>query len=196
MTIVYLHGFASTGSSPKAEQLRKRFGQECIISPDLPMDPVKVEDLIYDIVLDFFKTRKPKEKLVFVGTSLGAFYANYFGHMYDCPAVLVNPSTNPSESLQQRLGANTNYMSGEEFMVTMAYLEEFSSMRQYVEHNYCGSLVNLFLAKDDEVIPYQAGLEYFAHAASVTVTEDGGHRFSLHWDRVLDRVEQVLAIQT
>ena len=74
--IVYLHGFASSGVSDKVTALKERFGDDKVIAPDLPFDPDEVVSLVYDVVRNFMKNRKPDEKLVFVGTSLGAFYAN------------------------------------------------------------------------------------------------------------------------
>jgi predicted esterase YcpF (UPF0227 family) len=189
--IVYLHGFASSGASDKVTALRKRFGDDKVIAPDLPFDPDLVSELVDGIVRDFMRSRKPTEKLVFVGTSLGAFYANYFGHLYDSCAVLVNPSSTPSETLKEKLGPNTNYHTGEEFLVSLAHLDKLDHMREYVKAMYSPSLVSLFVAKDDEVIPYESMLEGFPYA-TVTVMEDGGHRFADHWDLVVDRVESLL----
>jgi len=189
--IVYLHGFASSGASDKVTALRKRFGNDTVIAPDLPFDPDKVGELVYDIVRDFMKSREPTEKLVFVGTSLGAFYANYFGHIYDSCAVLVNPSSTPSETLKEKLGPNKNYHTGEEFLVSLAHLDKLDAIRECVSEIYSPSLVNLFVAKDDEVIPYESMLEGFP-GATTTILENGGHRFTEHWDLVVDRVESLL----
>ena len=189
--IIYLHGFASSGASDKVTQLRKRFGDDKVIAPDLPFDPDEVFKLVYNIVNDFMKSREPTEKLVLVGTSLGAFYANYFGHLYDSCVVLVNPSVTPSETLKEKLGPNTNYHTGEEFLVSLAHLDKLDRMREYVKAMYSPSLVSLFVAKDDEVIPYESMLEGFPYA-TVTVMEDGGHRFTDHWNLVVDRVESLL----
>jgi predicted esterase YcpF (UPF0227 family) len=190
--IVYLHGFASTGTSPKVDALRERFGVDQVVSPDLPFNPAEVFRIINATVTAFLRTRNEGEKLVFVGTSLGAFYANFFGALYDCPVVLVNPSAYPSETLKARLGSNKNYVTGDEFLVSVAHLEDLDQMRKYVDNNYSGQLVNLFLAKDDDVIPYEAALESFKFPAFIKVTEDGGHRFSEHWGMVVDRVEEIL----
>lgn len=190
--IVYLHGFASSGTSAKVDALRERFGKDSVIAPDLPFDPVEVVSLVDKIVADFIVNRKSGEKLIFVGTSLGAFYANYFGHMYDCPIVLINPSGNPSETLKARLGPNVNYTTGEEFMVSIAHLDKLAAMRKYVTDNYSGSLVSLFVARDDEVIPFESMLENFPLTSKTVVTEDGGHRFTTHWDLVIDRVAELV----
>jgi predicted esterase YcpF (UPF0227 family) len=189
--IVYLHGFASSGASDKVTALKERFGDDKVIAPDLPFDPDEVFSLMHNIVHNFMKTRGPDEKLVFVGTSLGAFYANHFGHLYDSCAVLVNPSVTPSETLKEKLGPNKNYHTGEEFLVSLAHLDKLDDMREYVRRIYEPSLISLFVAKDDEVIPYESMLEGFPYATTA-ILENGGHRFTEHWDLVVDRVESLL----
>jgi predicted esterase YcpF (UPF0227 family) len=187
--IIYLHGFGSSGSSSKVDALRKRFGAENVFAPDLPFDPIEVIDLVNKLVYDNYTEFK---KVVFVGTSLGGFYANYFAMVHDAPAILVNPSCKPSETLRNKLGVNKNFATNEEFMVELAHLGVLASMREHTDRDYNGNLINLFVAKDDETIPYEIPLEYFKHTAMTTVVDTGGHRFTDHWDMVLDRVGELL----
>jgi len=190
--IVYLHGFASFGSSSKVDALRARFGTEAVVAPDLPFDPSEVEKLIEGIVYQFLKNRNSNEKLIFVGTSLGAFYANYFGHKYECPIVIVNPSGNPSETLKAKLGPNVNYATNEEFIVSLAHLDKLSKMRDSVNELYLGTLVNLFMARDDEIIPFESMEKNFPYARKKVIMDDGGHRFTKHWNLVVDCVQELL----
>lgn len=193
--IIYLHGFASSGNSNKATMLRERFGASNVATPDLPFDPKQVYSMVHKIVVDSVKTIDTfSSPIVFIGTSLGAFYANYFSHLYDCHAILVNPSVTPSETLKNRLGPNKNYATGEEFFVSLAHLTELEEMKKYIKDNYIGGLINLFLAKDDDVIPYEAALEAFKFPKSVYVSENGGHRFDMHWNKVLDKAEELLNV--
>jgi predicted esterase YcpF (UPF0227 family) len=187
--IVYLHGFGSSGSSSKVDALRDKFGAENVWAPDLPFDPDEVVKLVDKFIVDNYLTL---DRLVFVGTSLGGFYASFFASKFDAPAVLVNPSCKPSESLKKRLGPNRNYATNEEFMVELAHLERLDSMRKFIDGEYNGSLVNLFVAKDDETIPYEIPLEYYTHSTYCEVVETGGHRFTDHWDMVLDRVAELV----
>lgn len=190
--IVYLHGFASSGTSAKVDALRERFGYDNVLAPNLPFDPEAVVDMVNDLVSTFLVKRKTGEKLIFVGTSLGAFYANFFGQVYDCPVVLVNPSSNPSESLKARLGPNVNYMTGEEFMVSVAHLDKLEMMRKKVAETYSGALVSLFVSRDDEVIPYESMLESFPYTSKTVIMEDGGHRFTQYWNLVVDRLGELV----
>lgn len=187
--IIYLHGFGSSGSSSKVDALREKFGAENVFAPDLPFDPIEVIALVNKLVYDNYEKYS---KIVFVGTSLGGFYANYFAMCIDAPAILVNPSCKPSESLRNKLGSNKNYATNKEFMVELAHLDVLASMREKAARNHNGNLINLFVAKDDEVIPYEIPLEYFKYTAMTRIVDTGGHRFTDHWDMVMDRIGELL----
>lgn len=180
MKIVYLHGFGSTGNSPKAYKLKAEFGEDNVISPDLPIDPEAVIELINGIISDL------DDNVLFVGTSLGGFYAHYFASHYNKQCVLINPSIHPSESLKKRLGINRNYSTKEKFELTENHLDSFHDME--VEKD--GYFANIFIAKDDDVIdPYQS-IDYFESRGSyIIATDDGGHRYDLHWDKVIDFIK-------
>lgn len=191
--IIYLHGFGSTGNNnSKVDALRSKFGPDTVLSPDLPFNPADVQLMIDELVEKFVANRKKDEKLIFVGTSLGAFYSNFFGHLYDCPAVLVNPSVYPNETLVKKIGCNRNYVTGDEFFVTLAHLSDLKKMREYIDKNYSGNLVNLFVAKNDDVIPYEVTLASYKFPVFVKITEDGGHTFKNNWDLVIERIEELI----
>ena len=54
-----------------------------------------------------------------------------------------------------------------------------------------GALTSLFLAQDDDVLACEVALQRFGHAAFQRVTPDGGHRYTAHWDSVMDRIATV-----
>jgi len=192
--IVYIHGFGSVGASSKTNLMKRDFGAENVFAPNFPFNPVEVSAMVAEIVKNFVNNRPESstEKLIFVGTSLGGFYANYFGHIYDCPIVMINPAINPGESLRNRLGTNKNFATNELFEVTVEHLEQFDKMREYLKKNYDGSLVNLFLAKDDTIIPYEPALTEFRFTKFTCVSDNGGHRYTENWDHVSRHVKRLL----
>ena len=187
-TIVYLHGFASTGVSPKSNKLIKEFPNDTIICRDLPFSPDEVVALIGDIVhntKDF--------PVIFVGTSLGGFWANYFAQKFDAPCVLVNPSVNPDETMKARVGKTVlNYKTGALIPVTERDVERFKFFKEDARALQNGALVHLFLAKDDDLLDYRTALKEFEHHMSCTVTQDGGHRYDMHWDLVVAHIKHLL----
>jgi uncharacterized protein len=187
-TVIYLHGFASVGNSPKAHALREALIEHTVLAPDLPIDPELVIAQVDRIVRN-----AASWPIVFVGTSLGGFWANYFAQKYDAPCVLVNPALRPSKTLYQWVGkAAKNYATGENVEVTLKDIASFAKIEMESEGNHNGALIHVFAAKDDDVINYQDVLDQVRFSKSLTLTKDGGHRFESHWGMVVDKVNEVI----
>ena len=188
--IIYLHGLGSKGDSLKSRELRNVFTPlgVNIIAPDLPIDPTHVRNLVDSIV----KSIDDIQMLSFCGTSLGGFYASFFGEVYDAPYVIVNPALNPSKTfLPYVTNPPPDFSSGGVLTITENDLKYFSVLESRIAVP-TGTLANVFLAKDDKVIPYKAALEKFKYATSLTVTETGGHRFESEWNLVVERLKQIM----
>jgi uncharacterized protein len=181
--IIYLHGFGSTGTSEKSQALKTRFGNENVWSPDLPIDADEVISMV-----DAHVRRVNDYPVVFVGTSLGGFYANYFAQRFDCPSVLVNPAFDPGQSLSKFLGEHKNYATGLPFELTQAHLDKWTEMR-IPSNEVNGALINLFIALDDEVINAEQMIKAFPHYRYRKTFEEAGHRFSSNWHEVVDFLE-------
>lgn len=186
--IIFFHGFASVGVSPKSDALRAAFGEDQVISPDLPSDPVAVIELITKLVHN-----APKDKLVFVGTSLGGFYALYCSQLFDVPCVIVNPSIHPSITMNARLGINKNLATGAEFEITREDVMMFDHMEKVIAHDSNGALINMFLAEDDDLLDYRIAEKEIPFTKRLFKFPDGGHRFESNWNSVIDCVRDVLA---
>ena len=184
MKIVYLHGFGSQGVSAKSAQLRAAFGDDHVVSPNLPVDPDQVKKIIDHIVMS-----NQDWPLVFVGTSMGGFYAKWAAHHYDCPAVVANPAVHPSKTLYQFLGTNTNHATGAKFELTQAHLHKLAQMERESQGT-SGALLHVFVAKDDELIPYKDVLTALPHTAHTHVSMEGGHRYESEWHNVINYVQK------
>jgi predicted esterase YcpF (UPF0227 family) len=187
MKIIYFHGFASTGNGAKADALRERFGSARVLSPDLPIDPREVCAMIDPII-----RCATSDPAILVGTSLGGFYASYFSQRWRLPCVLVNPSTVPSATIGSRPGTYKNFATGVELEVRPEFAPIWASMEADIKANLDPALVSLFLAEDDDVLPLAEALRRLAGAAFKLVTPDGGHRYSDHWDKVVDRIAALM----
>lgn len=187
-TIIYLHGFASVGKGPKYDALCAALPEHEVLAPDLPIDPDEVIKKVKDLVRNV--TQYP---LLFVGTSLGGFWANYFAHVFDTPCVLVNPSMNPSIGMKCRIGKRfENYITGEPIYISEEILNRFAELEEEEKILRNGYLINLFVAEDDDVLPYKETLKLVPYHASCIVTSDGGHRFEKNWPLVLIKVKNLL----
>ena len=185
MKLVYFHGFGSSGNSEKSQALRTRFGDENVWSPDLPLDANEVIDMVSDYVRNV-----DSYPIIFTGTSLGGFYANYFAQKYDCPCVLVNPAFNPGQSLSKAIGEHKNYATGLPFELKQEHLDKWAAMKAD-NTDINGALINLFIALDDEVIDARQMLDAFPHYKYLKTFEKAGHRFSDHWSEVVDFLAKV-----
>jgi predicted esterase YcpF (UPF0227 family) len=185
MKIVYFHGFGSSGNSEKSQALRARFGDENVWSPDLPLDAFEVIDMVSD-----YMRSVEGHPVIFTGTSLGGFYANYFAQRFNYPCVLVNPAFNPSQSLTKSLGQHKNYATGLPFELKQEHLDKWAAMKAD-NTDINGALISLFIALDDEVIDAQQMLAAFPYYNYLKTFEKAGHRFSDHWAEVVDFLETV-----
>lgn len=188
--IIYLHGFKSQGVGFKSQVLIDTFGQDNVIAPDLPVDPDEVENLISGIV-----RTNSNYPLIFVGTSLGGFWANYFSQKWDTPGVLINPLTNPSTGLKHYIGQENYSSSGKEIIITQNILNKFKIREQFILSNTAGSRINLFLAINDEIIPYQNTISAMPYRQYLCIKNDGGHKFTKHWNEVIKRIEELIIPQ-
>jgi hypothetical protein len=186
MKVIYLHGFGSSGNSAKSQALKAVFGDDHVISPDLPIDPDAVIEVVSTIIRE-----NEDYPIVFVGTSLGGFYAHYFSTKFDAPCVLVNPSTEPDVTMVARLGVNKNYSTGKDFVVEEEFLAKWKAMKAEIENGQNGGLIDLFLAADDDVLDSVVAKRNIPFAKSLTETADGGHRYDLHWDKVIEKLKEI-----
>lgn len=170
--IVYLHGFASHGEGSKAKMLREYFPEEEVIAPTLPVNPHEAVKFIENIF------NSANDRVVFAGTSLGGFYAYYFGAMYDTPAAIINPSLKPWETLKSKVGINKRYDTGEEFEWKEEYLDYLREMNDSIEKaDVYLYFLHFFISLDDEIINHGDIIDLFPR--HIIKFYDGmGHRFN------------------
>jgi len=185
--IIYLHGYASIGNGEKSQLLRDYFGSSHVVSPNLPVDPDQVENIIDELVQKY-----SNESIVFVGTSLGGFWANYAAQKYSFPCVIVNPAACPSISLKKYMTATINkFYIGEIHKITQEILDGYDKREQWVGDNTNPLLINLFAAEDDNIINFKQTLLAFPLTNCTIIKSTGGHQFIQHWGEVMRKVRQI-----
>jgi len=191
MKIILLHGFASVGTGAKYEALVKEFGRDNIFSPNLPVNPADVEALLDEEIKCMHLDGE--EPALFVGTSLGGFWANYMAQKYKKPCVIVNPSMFPSHTMFFVSGMTMcNFATGLPFTVPIDIVPSFMKREKFLEDNTNGELINLFVARDDNILDYKVTLRQTPQTASTQIFEDGGHRFEKHWPSVLEKIKELV----
>lgn len=192
--ILFLHGFASSGSATKAETLKKycsdNFNNMEFLSPDLPVEPDKAIKLINDIL------KSADENTIVFGSSLGGYYAMWAGAKFNVNVVLINPAVEAYIDLKSVIGMNKNYQTGEEFEFKEEYLQQLKNLT--VEIKSCKpqkEKIVLMLAEDDDLLDYRRTLKYFADDYGKLILEkEAGHSFTKlgnHLKSVFDYYKRV-----
>ena len=163
--ILYLHGFASCGKGQKSTALKAYFGEENVFAPALPESPIDAMGMIEDLL----KTRTFD---LFVGSSLGGFYASILAQKYRTKYLLLNPSTQPWNTLVSYTGWQERFCDAEMFEFKAIYLKQLELMDISVP--YHDGMV--LLQSEDEVLDYTKAQTLY-NKQRVIVEYGGNHRF-------------------
>ena len=123
--ILYVHGFASSGSSGTVMTLRRHLPGCRIVAPDLPLDPFEALALLRGIIAE-------ERPAIVIGTSMGGMYAQ---QLRGVRRIIINPSFEMSRSLLFGKMGRNKYMSkrkdgATEFRVDKALVERFKLMEK------------------------------------------------------------------
>jgi predicted esterase YcpF (UPF0227 family) len=172
-TLIYLHGFESSGRSRKASQMGDylRLARPDIhyLTPTLPDTPLAAWQAI-----DALVTPLLDEPLAVLGSSLGGFYATWLAQKWNAPAVVINPAVRPDLSLQRYAGVQTHYVTGEQVLVRPEYFEQLGRYRVSAPDP---DRFWLLCAQDDEVLDSSEMVSHYV-GCKQTVTRTGGHTFA------------------
>lgn len=124
--LMYVHGFASSGSSGTVMTLRRYLTGWRVVAPDLPVDPFESLELLHRMV-------KEEQPDIVVGTSMGGMYAQ---QLWGVPRIIVNPSFEMSRSLLFGKMGRNKYVSkrkdgATEFRIDKAVVERFKEMEKH-----------------------------------------------------------------
>lgn len=169
--IIYIHGFASAGSTGTAERLRILMPNATVISPDVPVEPQVALQMLQELC----ETEQPD---LIVGTSMGGMFAEKFAG-YD--RICVNPALHLADTIQKNMGlGKTEFQNPRKdgatwFMVTKALLEDFRGITAQNFAKADGDRVwGLFGRQDTLVDCYD---EFHAHYRQA-IRFNGEHRLN------------------
>ena len=89
-TVLYVHGFASSGQSGTVARLREVMPQAKVIAPDLPVNPHEAIALLHDIC------QQEKPDLI-IGTSMGGMYCE---QLRGIDRICINPALEIAETMR------------------------------------------------------------------------------------------------
>lgn len=189
--VLYIHGFASAGSSGTAIQMRQHFYPQgiSVLSPDVPVLPLEAWRLLQDLV-------KEENPDLIVATSMGAMYAE---QLRGVPRILVNPSFHMARLLTfrgmgRREFRNKRQDGAKDFRVDKTMIQEF---QQVEKNSFQGitaqekSLVWGLFGTNDKLVNCQADFKKHYGTSQMRLFE-GEHFLN---DKVLSREVIPLAEQ-
>ena len=123
-TIIFLHGFGSSGTTQTVDYLRKKLPGIEVISPDIPLLQEEALKMLNELCTDL----KPN---LIIGTSMGAMYAQ---QLHNNKKILVNPAFHVSEIMRNNLGKNKwlhpRYDGQTEFVITEGLCDLYQKMEE------------------------------------------------------------------
>jgi predicted esterase YcpF (UPF0227 family) len=187
--IVYLHGFNSAynPSSDKIVALSK-------LDKVYPLSYNSFDT--YSNILDgILQATRHLEDLVFVGTSLGVFYAASAASALGVPCVLINPvilgSFVQNNALFIKNVPMTNFVTGDVNAVTQTMIDSYESL-DIAKLSYEYKPLLLLDAADELLDSYQTYIHLKDIISKSSVYYPGGsHRFD-HIDLALPTIESYL----
>ena len=196
MNIIYIHGLDSDANSTKGILLERYCQQHdtdiTVYRPDLNSAPEQVFEQLVRLVTELNK----EDKTVLVGSSLGGYFSTLVSNHTGCPALLLNPSTQPHVTLQRfanelLLDSDSGEDDSEDevtenqilhttaggWNITPTDLQWFAN-HQLVSIDYPHKIAVL-LKEGDELLNAELSKDFYqAHGATVTVQTGGDHRFT------------------
>jgi len=188
--IIYLHGFNSSGASAKGQFLKQQLGDITVLTPSYHYDPARAIDMLQHLIEASLAL---DNNIMLAGSSLGGYYAQYLAHYYRLKQVLINPALMPLSTLDNYLGENINFYTGERYELKARHLD---TLRTLDVPAPCIEPVPtlLLLDKGDEVLDYHAAIERYQACADVRLFEGGDHAFQ-HLPDALSPIRELHARQ-
>ena len=163
-TLLYVHGFGSSGQSGTVTRLRTVLPNAKVIAPDLPVHPAEAQELLQAIC------RQEQPQLI-VGTSMGGMYTE---QLYGFDRICINPALQIADTMQAHGLTGTQTFQNprqdgvQQFYVDKALVKEY---RQASEQRFAGvtadeqqRVFGLFGDKDDLVDTFDLFHQHYPNA--------------------------------
>jgi uncharacterized protein len=168
--VIYCHGFGSSSNTSKLKELQDAgFEAYCFdasLDPEIAIESLtdKIDNLLIDKVAG-------NTSMTVVGTSLGGWYASKIASMYDCNAVVINPSYDPSTSLKK-------------YGVDESLLSKYSKLEVNSKHKY-------YFAEEDSIIDHTKCIQECKDKnVDYVIVPGADHRFNKDFNLVIDYLKK------
>jgi predicted esterase YcpF (UPF0227 family) len=170
-TLIYLHGFLSSPLSQKAQDTADWMAQQGLaahyLCPSIPMEPQAAEQMLADLLAPLHGD------FCLIGSSLGGFFATWAVEQFGGRAVLINPAVRPYALINQYLGEQMNYQTGEIHFIDASFADKLCQLERKPSD---ASRYWLLVQTGDEVLDYRDAVQWYA-GSQQTIVPDGDHSF-------------------
>lgn len=185
--LVVFHGFMSAVPNGTYKRIRKKFFESMTVI-GVNYDPLDVPATV--AFLDAVNEKYLKgRKVTVLGTSVGGFWARYFGNRIGAhKVVLLNPVVDPRRQLERWVGkVRKNRRRKQSVRVTRAGLEGYGAIPMRRDRD---PRTLLILSADDKVLDPYLAKKTFATSSNVELTwyQTGGHTINLRKHPALERI--------
>ena len=173
-TVLYCHGFASSGQSGTVSRLREVMPQANVIAPDIPVHPEEAIALLHQLCRD-------EQPDIILGTSMGGMYTEQlrgFDRICTNPALCIADTMHEHGMTGTQQFQNPRQDGIQEFYVDKALIKEY---KEQSEHRFEGitdeekqRVWGLFGDKDDVVDTF----EMFSEKYPLATHFHGEHRMN------------------
>ena len=163
-TLLYCHGFGSSGQSGTVTRLRTVMPQARVIAPDLPVNPHEAIGLLHSIC----EQEKPD---LIIGTSMGGMYTE---QLRGFDRICVNPALEIAETMKEHgLTGTQRFQNPRQDGIQEFYVDKtiVKAYREVSEQRFAGltpedecRVYGLFGDKDDLVDTFGMFTEHYSQA--------------------------------
>ena len=167
-TLMYIHGYGSTGQAFKAQQLHEMFPDARLLSPTFDYDRTSPQE-IFGHLKEIVSAEHPN---LIVGSSTGGYYALCATLFYDGPVWCVNPVRDIVTTIERHLAHEGDNIAQR--------LSEYKTFDQQVFQQLKprDGQLHFALSTDDELLgDHHPLLTMFPNYGSVVWKDHCGHRF-------------------
>jgi predicted esterase YcpF (UPF0227 family) len=185
MKFIYLHGFNSA-FNPESDKIKnlEQLGEVVGINYD---SFGSYKEIFSEITSKVDNT----EDVVFVGTSLGGFWAAEMGRHFGVPSVIINPCYDPYRMLRKSVGIEfKNFVTNEVKILTNSKVETYPLYSMSGSDRTFKFLPLVLLDMNDEVIDSNETSKVL-EGFPMKKWSDGSHRFD-HMNEALEPIYDYL----
>ena len=169
--IIYIHGFLSDAGSSKPAKIQKLLPDYKIIADSFSPNPHKAIEHLKELF------EEANTEVIFMGTSLGGFYAMFMAAKLGVECICINPSILSHQTLLNKIGEYKTYNLNLEYKFKPEYIDALKDMHdQLFERLDKIEYKPTVVFNDDDDVIHHSLFENYKKYFNARYYPSGGHR--------------------